>query len=154
MSTFTNLLFHVVYSTKYRRQTIHREWGQELFAYCGGILADQKGVLLRAGGVADHVHLLVKLSPTLAISDVLRVLKSNSSRWINDRSDVTIPVQWQSGFAAFSVSESQTPTVNRYIDNQEEHHRRTTYEKEFLAMLKRHRIEYDPRYVFEQEIIE
>lgn len=154
MSTFTNLLFHIAYSTKYRRPAIQPEWQDELYAYFGGILDDQKGTLLRCGGVADHVHLLAKLSPTIAISDVLRVLKSNSSKWINERPDVSEQFKWQTGFAAFSVSESQAPVVKVYIDNQEEHHRRTTFEAEFLAMLKRHGIEFDPRYVFEREIIE
>lgn len=154
MSTFTNLLFHVVYSTKYRRPAIQPEWQDELYAYCGGILAEQKGVLLRCGGVADHIHLLVKLSPTIAVSDVFRVLKSSSSKWVNERSDVTETFQWQTGFAAFSVSESQAPVVKKYIDSQEEHHRRSSFEDEFIAMLTRHGIEYDPRYVFEREIVE
>ena len=123
------------------------------FKHIGGIVRDQKGTLLKIGGVEDHVHLLVKLSPTIAISDVLRKIKSNSSKWINERSDVTRKLEWQSGYAAFSVSESQLPSVAEYIANQAEHHRKKTFEEEFLAILKKHNIEFDIQYVFEQEFI-
>ncbi len=153
MSTFTNLLFHVVYSTKYRKPSIQPVWQDELYGYIGGILRESNGTLLKIGGIADHVHLLAKLSPTLAISDVLRVVKTNSSKWINERSDVRFKFQWQPGFAAFSVSESQLPVVESYIANQAEHHRKRTFEEEFLMMLRRHNIKYDPRYVFEREIV-
>ncbi|GAA4472793.1 IS200/IS605 family transposase [Novipirellula rosea] len=154
MSTFTNLLFHIVYSTKYRKRTIRLEWQDELYGYVGGIVRDQKGTLLKIGGVEDHVHLLAKLSPTIAISDVLRKIKSNSSKWINGRPDVSRMFEWQSGYAAFSVSESQSPSVSDYIASQAEHHRKMTFEEEFLAILRKHNIEFDTRYVFEQEIIE
>ncbi|WP_442510644.1 IS200/IS605 family transposase [Novipirellula sp. SH528] len=158
MSTFTNLLFHIVYSTKYRKRTIRLEWQDNLYGYVGGIVGgivrDQKGTLLKIGGVEDHVHLLAKLSPTIAVSDVLRKIKSNSSKWINERSDVSTTFEWQSGYAAFSVSESQSPSVSDYIASQAEHHRKMTFEEEFLAILRKHNIEFDTRYVFEQEIIE
>lgn len=152
MSTFTNLLFHVIYSTKYRQPMIRSEWQDDLYGYIGGIVRDQKGTLLKIGGVEDHVHLLVKLSPTIAISDILRKIKSNSSKWVNERSDMSRKFEWQSGYAAFSVSESQMPAVGDYISNQAEHHRKTTFKREFLAILKKHNIEFDLEYVFEQEI--
>jgi putative transposase len=154
MSTYTNLLFHLIYSTKYRKPAIRPEWQDNLYGYIGGIIREQKGTLLKIGGVEDHVHLLAKLSPTIAISDVLRTIKTNSSKWINERGDVTRKFEWQSGYAAFSVSESQSPTVANYIDNQAEHHRKKSFEEEFLAILEKHNIEFDMRYVFEQEIIE
>ena len=153
MSTFTNLLFHIIYSTKYRKPTIHTEWQDDLYGYIGGIVRDQKGKLLKIGGVEDHVHLLAKVGPTIAISDVLRKIKSNSSKWINERSDVSRKFEWQSGYAAFSVSESKLPAVSEYIANQAEHHRKKTFEEELLAILKKHNIEFDMRYVFEQEVI-
>ena len=153
MSTFTNLLLHIIYSTKYRKPTIHTEWQDDLYGYIGGIVRDQKGKLLKIGGVEDHVHLLAKLGPTIAISDVLRKIKSNSSKWINERSDVSRKFEWQSGYAAFSVSESKLPAVSEYIANQAEHHRKKTFEEELLAILKKHNIEFDMRYVFEQEVI-
>ncbi|MDB2685738.1 IS200/IS605 family transposase [Mariniblastus sp.] len=154
MSTFTNLLFHIIYSTKYRKPTIHLDWRDDLFGYIGGIVREQKGTLLKIGGVVDHVLLLAKLGPTIAISDVLRKIKSNSSKWINERSNVSRKFEWQSGYAAFSVSESQAPAVTEYITHQAEHHRKMSFEEEFLAILKKHKIEYDRRYVFDREIIE
>lgn len=153
MSTFSNLLFHIIYSTKYRKPTIRTEWKDDLYGYIGGIVRDQKGTLLKIGGVEDHVHLLVQLSPTIAISDVMRKIKSNSSKWINERSGVTRKFEWQSGYAAFSVSESRMPAVAEYIANQAEHHQTKTFEEEFLAILMKHNIEFDMRYIFEQEVI-
>ena len=154
MSTFTNLLFHIIYSTKHRKPAIQLAWQDELYGYIGGIIREQKGTLLKIGGVADHVHLLAKLSPSIAIADVLRVIKANSSKWINERPDVTSRFEWQTGYAAFSVSESQVPVVTNYIANQAEHHRKKSFEEEFLEILKKHNVTFDPRYVFEQEIIQ
>ncbi len=84
MSTYTNLLFHVIYSTKYRKPTIDAAWQDELYGYIGGILRENRGLLLKAGGIEDHIHLLAKLPPTIAVSDMLRLMKANSSKWINE----------------------------------------------------------------------
>ena len=154
MSTFTNLLFHIVYSTKYRKPVIEKSWQDDLYGYTGGIIRDHKGTLLCMGGVSDHVHLLAKLSPTIAVSDMLRLIKSNSSKMVNETMTLLIPFEWQPGYAAFSVSESQYPRVRDYILNQEEHHRKKTFQEEFIELLEKHNITYDLRYVFEQEIIE
>lgn len=153
MSTFTNLLFQIIYSSKYRKSTIRSVWQDDLYGYIGGIVRDQKGTLLKIGGVEDHVHLMAELSPTIAICDVLRKIKSNSSKWINERSDVTRKFEWQSRYAAFSVSESQMPALAKYIANQAEHHRRKTFEEEFLAILQKYNIEFVMGYVFEQKVI-
>ena len=154
MSTFTKLLFHIVFSTTYRKPIIESVWQDQLYGYVGGIIREHKGTLLSMGGVSDHVHLLAKLSPTIAISDMLRLIKSNSSKMVNDEIRPRIRFEWQLGYAAFSVSESQFDRVRTYIDNQEEHHRKKTFEDEFIELLKRHNVTYDLRYVFEQEIIE
>lgn len=154
MSTFTNLLFHIVYSTRYRRSVIEKSWQDDLYGYTGGIIRDHKGTLLCMGGVSDHVHLLAKLSPTIAVSDMLRLIKSNASKMVNESIRPRIPFEWQPGYAAFSVSESQFERVRDYILNQEEHHRKKSFQEEFLNLLKKHNITYDQRYVFEEEIIE
>ena len=154
MSTFTNLLFHVVYSTKYRKPMIEKTWQDELYGYVGGVIRENKGTLLCMGGVEDHVHLLTRFSPTIAISDMLRLIKGNSSKMVNDKIKPRIPFEWQSGYGAFSVSESQCAKVRAYILNQEVHHRKRTFEEEFIAMLERHKFTYDLRYVFEQEVIQ
>ena len=152
MSTFSNLLFHIVYSTKYRKPTIAPNWEDELYGYIGGIIRERQGVLLRINGMPDHVHILAKLNPSIAISDVVRDVKANSSRWINERSDVVLPFEWQKGYAVFSVSESQVDAVRNYIANQKTHHEKKTFEDEFLALLKRHNIPFDLKYVFEHDV--
>ena len=153
MSTYTNLLFHIVFSTKYRKPTICSHWQKDLYAYIGGIVKDQKGTLQKIGGIEDHVHLLLSLSPTHTISDVLRKIKSNSSKWINLRDDVVNRFEWQTGYAAFSVSESQAPIVAKYISNQAEHHKRNSFEDEFLILLRKHGIESDMNHIFEREFV-
>ena len=151
-NTYTNLLFHIVYSTKYRKPTIKAEWRDDLYAYMGGIIREEKGILLCAGGMPDHVHLLAKLPPTIAVSDMLRLIKANSSKWANDRDDVRY-FEWQEGYAAFTVSESQSDRVRDYALNQEEHHRRRSFKQEYLELLRKHKIPFDERYVFEEEHI-
>jgi putative transposase len=151
-NTYTNLLFHIVYSTKYRKPLITLDRQDDLYGYIGGIIREQKGILLTAGGMADHVHLLAKLPPTIAVSDMLRLIKANSSKWANERGDVT-DFEWQAGYAAFSVSESQGGRVRGYIETQEAHHRRLPFRDEYLALLRKHNIEFDERYVFEEEHI-
>jgi len=151
-NTYTNLLFHIVYSTKYRKPLIKPSWQDELYGYMGGIIRAEKGILLVAGGIEDHVHLLAKLPPTIAVSDMLRLIKANSSKWAYGRPDVPY-FEWQAGYAAFSVSESNVPSVRKYIGSQEEHHRKQSFRDEYLALLRRHNIEFDERYVFEEEHI-
>ena len=144
-STFTNLLFHVIFSTKDRKQFIAPEWQDELYAYIGGIVRNLGGTQLAAGGIADHVHLLQKLRPATALSDALAKIKANSSKWINDEKFPDRRFAWQEGYAAFSVSESAVDDVRSYIANQEEHHRRMSFRDEMIAFFAKHGIEYDPR---------
>ena len=151
MSTFTNLLYHIVFSTKYRKPLINLAWQDELYGYIGGIVRNENGTLLNIGGVADHVHLLLKLRATVTISDLLRKVKANSSRWVNERSDMKQRFEWQTGYAAFSVSESQVNRLRDYIDNQAEHHQRTSFKDEFLALLDKHQIDFELKYLFEAE---
>jgi REP element-mobilizing transposase RayT len=100
------------------------------------------------GGTADHLHALIKLLPTLAISDAMRLVKTNSSKWIHEEKRRT-RFGWQSGYAAFTVSESGVRTVRAYIEQQEEHHRKKTFAEEYIEFLEKNHIPYDPRYVFE-----
>jgi len=153
-STFTNLLYHVVYSTKYRRKHIVPQLRERLYEYVGGIIREKDGKLLRIGGTADHVHILAKLSPSFAISDVLRHIKTNSGKWVNEGDIVQKRFDWQTGYGAFSVSESQVDKVESYIQSQEGHHKHKTFKEEFIELLKRHNIDFDPRYLFEEEHID
>jgi putative transposase len=106
---------------------------------------------LEIGGIEDHVHILAGFSPTVSVSDMLKRIKGNSSKWINDEKKTPRRFQWQAGYGAFTVSQSQLSVVSQYIQGQDEHHKRLSFKEEFLAMLTRHNIDYDPMYVFETE---
>ncbi len=147
--TYTNLLTHVIFSTKNRVPSIQAEFKADLLAYIGGIVRELGGKALALNGTANHVHLLTSLPPSLAISDALRVIKANSSRWTRETRRLRRAVSWQVGYGAFSVSQSNVAGVMRYIQRQEEHHRRVSFQTELLAFLKKHRIDYDERYLWE-----
>ena len=147
------ILVHVVFSTKLRFKLLHSDWRDELYAIFGGIANEHKCTVIRAGGIEDHVHLFLKTHPSFAIATTVKLLKANSSRWINQNKKINARFEWQKGYGAFSVSQSMTETVKRYIENQEDHHREQSFEDEFLMMLKKHRIEFDQRYVFEKAIV-
>ena len=142
--TYTNLLYHVVFSTKDRRPFIDAELKPRLHAYLGGIATDIDCVPLLIGGVADHVHLLLKIPAKLSVSEVMPLLKSNSSGWVHSQFAHLKQFAWQEGYGAFTESPSKKADVEKYIANQEEHHRRRSFQEEFLAILERHEVEFDP----------
>jgi REP element-mobilizing transposase RayT len=146
--TYTNLLYHIIFSTKERRQFITPAIEPELFAYIGGVIRNQKGILLEINGVADHVHLLARFKPNLALSDIVRDVKANSSKWLNDEKSKFHKFGWQDGFAAFTVSESQVERVRGYIRNQKNRHKRMSFKEELFATLQRNRVEFDERYLW------
>jgi len=152
-STHHGILIHVVFSTKQRFNLLHRDWRDELYAMMGGIAKEHKSVLLRAGGIEDHVHLMLKIHPSFAIADTIKLIKGNSSRWININHKVSARFEWQRGYGAFSVSESMSDAVKSYIENQEKHHRQQSFEDEYFEILRKHKIEFDKRYVFDDEIV-
>ena len=147
--TFTNLLNHIVFSTKNRENRITDKFAEELYAYIGGIIRDEGGHLLAAGGTQNHLHLLVVMPTSIALSDLLRKIKGNSSSWINENNKMSRKFAWQAGYGAFSVSESSKGEVTRYISNQQEHHKKLTFKEEFLRFLDKNNIEYDKRYLWE-----
>jgi REP element-mobilizing transposase RayT len=145
--TFTNLLTHLTFGTKDREPLIVPELSAELFRYLGGLTRELNGKAYGINGVADHVHMLVNLPPTVSISDALRFLKSNSSGWVHDKWPRKA-FAWQPGYGAFSVSKSNVPGVLKYIENQQAHHRRVSFKEEFVAFLRAHEIAYDERYLW------
>ncbi len=147
--SFTNILVHAVFATKDRREMISDELRPRLHEYIGGIARSESCALLAAGGMPDHDHLLFKVHPSISVADLLRTVKSRSSGWIHQTFPDMRDFAWQNGYGGFSVSESSVPDVRRYLDNQAEHHRSMTFQEEFIALLKKHGIEYDPRYVWE-----
>jgi REP element-mobilizing transposase RayT len=147
-NTYTNLLYHIVFSTKDRKPLITVDLQEELYKYIGGLIRAEGGVQLEIGGVADHIHILAKFKPAIAVADMLNKIKANSSKWAHEKKH-RFEFGWQLGYAAFTVSESQVEHVCQYIRNQEEHHRRQSYQEEFVALLERHGVEYDPRYLWD-----
>jgi len=145
--SYTNLLYHLIFSSKERRPIITLDYKPQLYDYIGGILRGLGGISLGIGGVADHVHVLAKLGPTRALSDVLRDLKANASGWMHDVFPKMRDFSWQRGYGAFTVSQSNVVGVQRYIAGQEEHHKRVSFRDEFIQLLKANGIEYDERYL-------
>ena len=149
MSTHQQLLYHIVFSTKNRQRWLTDGFREDVFRYMAGIAKNLDGFVIRVGGFYDHAHLLVRIPAKLAVSDFVGTLKSNSSKHVNETSGLLYKFGWQDGFGAFTVSVSQKDKLVAYIENQLEHHSRQSYEDEYLALLKKHEIEYDPRYVWD-----
>jgi REP element-mobilizing transposase RayT len=143
--SFSRNHLHVIFSTRERRKTIPREWQPRLWAYLAGICKNHGMIALAVGGTQDHVHLLFHLPPSLALAKAVLLLKSHSSKWMGEQGR---EFSWQEGYGAFSVSSSNLNAVMRYVQNQEAHHRKIGFEEEFRAILKRHGVEYEPKYVF------
>jgi putative transposase len=144
--TYTSNLYHIVFSTKLR-QSFHPDIRERLHSYLGGAARANGFEALRVGGPTDHVHILLKMPPTLALSKAVQLIKTASSKWIHETFPTQRSFEWQEGYAAFTVSESQKPKVIEYIQNQKEHHRKQRFEDEFVALLRKHDIAFDSKYV-------
>lgn len=144
-STYTCLLYHLIFATKYREPLIATAWRARLHEYMGGVVTGLGGTPQGIGGVDDHVHLLVGLKPTHCLSDFMRELKKASSTWASATSG--LPFHWQEGYAAFTVSASGRESVQRYIARQEEHHRVKSLREELVDYLRNTGTEYDERYL-------
>jgi putative transposase len=140
--------FHCIFATKDRRPIITTDLQQRLYPYIGGIARENQIKLLEVGGIADHIHLLLSLPPTMPISKALQLIKGASSKWIHDTFPEHRLFSWQDKYGAFTVSVSQLKTVASYIQSQQEHHRKRTFEEEFTAFLKIDQINYDPQYLW------
>lgn len=146
-STHLSLHYHLIFSTKDRVAIIQKEWRGRLHSYLGGIVNDLGGVPESIGGVEDHVHMLIGLRATHCLADVLREIKSSSSKWVhNDIGKARF--SWQEGYGAFTVSASQIPVVKRYIELQESHHQKRTFQDEYREFLDQSGVEYDDRYLW------
>ena len=146
-NTYTSLHYHVVVSTNNGQPFLIEPIRERLFAYLGGIARENGMNALELGGVADHVHLLLSIPASLAVSKAVQVIKGGSSHWVKETFLNMIDFAWQDGYAAFTVSQSQLDNVQSYIRSQPEHHRNKAFAEEYRAFLARHRIEYDERYL-------
>jgi REP element-mobilizing transposase RayT len=147
--SYTCLHYHLVFSTKNRGPSITPEIRQRLWEYLGGIVRNAGGIPIQIGGIEDHVHLLVTLRQQPALADFMRELKAGSSGWVHDTFPDTPEFWWQTGYGAFTVSHSARDDVRNYIANQEEHHKTMTYQDELRALLKKHGIAFDERYLWD-----
>src|SRR6266705_1435202 len=141
--SFSRNHIHLVFSTKDRRNAIAKEWQPRLWAYLAGICKNHEMIAVAIGGTENHVHLLLHLPPKLALAKAIALLKANSSKWMGEQRKEFL---CQEGYAAFSVSASHLDQVARYIQNQEAHHRKTSFEDEFRALLRKHGVDSDPKY--------
>jgi REP element-mobilizing transposase RayT len=146
--TYTNLLRHIIFSTKDRLPYLLEDRRYDVFSYIGGIVRETKGAAINVNGVQDHVHVLVRLPSFLPVAKVVEIMKTNSSRWIHEKRVLHQTFAWQTGYAAFSVSESQLDGVSTYIRNQQAHHQRVSFQEELIAFLERAHIQYDERYIW------
>ena len=140
--------FHCVFSTKERRPNITPDLQERLWPFLGGIARQNKMTALEIGGVADHVHILLSLPATIPISKAMQLVKGGSSKWIHETFPDQRQFAWQEEYGAFSVSVSQLDKTIAYIRGQPEHHRKITFQEEFLMLLERHGVEYDERYLW------
>ena len=147
--SLTHILIHAVFSTKGREPLIDRDLRVRLWAYLGGIIHECGGNVIAVGGTADHVHSLFTLTAAMSVADIMRLVKTNSSRWVHEAFPAHRSFAWQTGYGAFSVSPSNVERVKRYIANQEMHHRKTTFQEEYVHFLNRHGVAYDERYLWE-----
>ena len=145
---FTSLNFHIVFSTKERRPVFTRKLRDLVFPYIAGIVRNDKGVLIQAGGVDDHIHLLVQLHQQQSVADCVRTIKSNASKWLRETHDERW-LGWQDGYGAFTVSRSHLPVVQTYIKDQEAHHSRVIFQSEFRSLLLKHGLEFDERFIWD-----
>lgn len=146
--SLSHLVIHVIFSTKSRQPLLRPKNVQnEIHAYLAGTLKNLGCDAIKIGGTADHVHVLASLSRTISLADLIQRLKGASSKVLKEKG--IREFSWQNGYGAFSVSESNIESVAAYIENQEEHHRTLTFQEEFRAFLKKHRIPFDERYLWE-----
>ena len=146
--SYISSYFHCVFSTKERRPFITPELRDRLWPFLGGIARQNQMKALEIGGVADHVHLLLSLPSTMAIAKALQLLKGGSSKWVHETFPDQRAFAWQEEYGAFSVSVSQLDKTIAYIKGQEMHHRKVTFQEEFMTLLQKHLIEYDDRYLW------
>jgi len=149
-NTYTQLYVQIVFAVKGRQNLISKNWKEELYKYITGIITNEGQKLIAINGMPDHIHILIGLKPNKSLSDLVRDIKANSSRFINEKGWINGKFEWQTGFGAFSYSHSQLTNVINYIQNQEEHHTKKTFKEEYIDFLQAFDIEYKNEYIFNE----
>ena len=147
--TYSQLLLHLVFSTKHRTPWITPDVAEHLYPYIGGIVRDEKGVLYAIGGVADHIHMCLRWRTDESVANLLRNVKAGSSKWVHQTFPTLAPFAWQEGYSVFSVIQSREEAVKKYIADQAAHHRKEDFKSELLRQLRVHGIAFDEQYVFD-----
>jgi putative transposase len=148
-NTFTQLYIQFVFAVKYRERLIRKEWKTELYKYITGIVQNNKSKMLAINGVSDHIHIFIGYKPTIAIPDLVKDIKLASGSWVNENKLTKGRFNWQEGYGAFSYRIRDIDEICRYIQNQEEHHQRTTFRNEYIQLLKDFAVEFDEKYLFD-----
>ncbi len=147
-NTYTQIHIQAVFAVQNRQSLIQKGWKSELYKYMTAILQNEGHKLLQINGMPDHVHVFFGMRPNQSLSDLMKKLKGESSKWINKKEFTESRFSWQEGYGAFSYAKSQVPQVIQYIQKQEEHHRIKTFTEEYLEFLQAFEIDYDPKFVF------
>jgi REP element-mobilizing transposase RayT len=147
MSTYTQIIYHIIFGTKYHQQILHKANRQKLFQYITGILQNKNCHLYQINGIENHIHILFHLHPTIALSDIVKDIKLASSKFIKENNLFTDFIGWQNGYGAFTYSISAKQTLIAYIQNQEEHHKVKSFREEFIQLLKDNGIDFDEKYL-------
>lgn len=148
-NTYSQIYLHIVFAVKFRKRQIHKDWKEQLYKYICGTVNNKDEKIFAINGVSDHIHILISIKPNTHVSDLVRDIKVNSTKWINGHKLVSGNFAWQEGFGVFSVSRSQITKVIGYIDKQEAHHQKVSFRREYIAFLKKHEVEFDEKYLFE-----
>ena len=148
-NTFSQIYIQAVFAVKSRLSLIRPEFKEDLYKYITGIVTNQGQKLISINGMPDHVHILIGLRPAMALADLVREIKADSTNFINKKKWVRGRFSWQEGYGAFSYGHSQLNAVIRYIQNQERHHKRSSFKDEYLSLLRKFDITFDDKYVFE-----
>lgn len=151
-NTYHQIYLQTVFAVKYRKAMIHKSWKERLFGVIGNLIKEAHCKTIIVNGAAGHVHCFIGLKPVVSISDLMKTVKAKSSKYINDNKLTRTRFEWQEGYGVFSYGQSQMNNVYNYILNQETHHKKQTFKDEYLELLKKFKIEYDERYIF-QELI-
>jgi len=151
-NTYHQMYIQAVFAVKYRKAVLHKDWRKDVFAVIGNLINETGCKTIIVNGVEDHVHCFLGLKPTVSISELMKTVKAKSSKYINDNNFLLDRFEWQVGYGAFSYSQSHINRVYKYIENQEEHHRKKSFKEEYLKYLDEYKIPFEERYVFEDLI--
>jgi REP element-mobilizing transposase RayT len=147
-NTYTKIYIHVVFAVQGRQNLLQVQWRSQLYKYICGIVNGKKQKVYAIGGVADHIHILLSIKPDIALSDLIRDIKTSSAKWINDQKLIAGKFHWQEGFGAFSSTQSQLDSIIQYIHQQEKHHQKQSFKQEYQGLLQKFEIEYKDEYLF------